>query len=813
MAVIESSRGNSGTSPLAQMSALARGRTLEVPGDHLAETGESDEPETHERESAKVVHERLISWIDNHNIARDLDPFLLGRIGDLVVRDYEIDEQSRAEWKDDAEKALDFATQKHEPKEYPWPEASSVVFPLITSASLQFNARTYPAIVQNRNVVKGVVWGDDKGTPATQNGKADGAPEMGPDGQQLWIVPPGEKKKRADRVGEHMSWQLLEQMEEWEGQTDTLLTQMPIVGGAIRKTFRDARKNANRSLLVPLMKLVWSMHAPSFETAPRHTEIQEYYPHEIETMERDDEQFIEIAYGPGGGADSDQDQNDSEAAQEFLEQHRRYDLDNDGYAEPLTITVHKASSSVVRIVACYEEDGIHVDEDTGEILSIDMIQEYTLYPFLPNPKGGSYPVGFGHLLKPLNEAINTTINQMFDAGHLQIAGGGFIGAGLNMHAGPTTFSMGEFKPVNNKGTALRDNIFTMPWPGPNAVLFQLLGFLVSAAKEVASIQDILTGDAALANTPPTTMLALIEQGQKVYTAIHKRVFRALKCELGKLYRLNRLYLTADERYRIGDTWREVTPQDYRLGGGVEPIADPTMTSDSQRLGRAALIVSRAKENPLVNPLAAEQYLFEAAQIANIDNFLPDKMPAPQASPEQQLAQQEMQIKLQTAQSKMGQERALELMQYTQAMLNFQKAKSEMSGPQLEWYEKQLDLMRMHIEALNTTVKAAAIDAHMHATKLSHHAAMTGHAVNHARNLSDVAAKARETANEQPGPADNSGGGGSPADIQQPGGAGNELGGIPAMAPSPGNSQLPALSGPLQPGAAPIGGGPVAGGNA
>jgi chaperonin GroES len=401
------------------------------------------------------------------------------------------------------------------------------------------------------------------------------------------------------------------------------------------------------------------------------------------------------------------------------------------------------------------------------------------------------------LSQALNEAINTTLNQMFDAGHLQIAGGGFIGSGLSLHAGATNFSIGEYKPVNTKGGNIRDNVFPIPWPGPNAVLFQMLGFLVGAGKEIASIQDVLTGDAAMANTPPTTMLALVDQGMKVYTAIYKRIYRALKSELKKLYRLNRIYLTKDERYQIGDTWRVVTPDDYRLGGGVEPIADPTMVTDMQRITRAALIVDRAKNNPLINPLAAERYLFQAAQIPRVDDFLPEQMPPKQPSPEENkaiLEQHRLQFEMQESQSKLGLTRAQELQAYTTAMLNFAKAKGEMSGPQIEWMEAQLTQMRLHIEALNTTVKAAAVDAKMHSDRLRHHGVLMGHAVQHSANMADTAARARETADEQPGSADN--GGGSPAspDLSQPGGAGDGGSGIPAVAPQSGNTMLPPIPG-------------------
>lgn len=726
------------------------------------EASESIRPVTKKRNGSDK--QGLVDDIDDHNLARHFDRQTLDALGMLVVREFQIDVDSRAEWKDEAEKALKFATQESEPKQYPWPKSSSFIYPLITTAALQFWAKAYPAIIQNRNVVKGVVWGDDDGTPATQDGTDNSPPKMGPNGQPLWIVKPGEKRTRADKIGEHMSYQLLEEIKEWEAQTSTLLMQMPIVGGAVRKTFRSMVEECNSSVLVPLMNIVWNFHAASFEAAPRHTEILTLYPHEVRENELADETFLPLLYGSEAGEDGETDQNDTEAPRVFLEQHRRYDLDGDGYPEPIIVTVHKQSSRVVRIVARYDEDGIKEGKD-GEILRIEPECYYTLYPFLPNPKGGSHPVGFGHLLKPLNEGINTSINQMFDAGHLQIAGGGFIGSGMSIHAGPVNFQLGQYKPVNTKGGNIRDSIFPMPWPGPNQVLFELLGFLVQAAKETASIQDIMS-DPGIATAAPTTMLALIETGMRVYTAIYKGVFGALKSEFSKLYRLNRLYMTEDQKYRIGDTWRDITPSDYRLGGGVEPIADPTMVTDMQRLGRAAVLL-QFKDDPLFKPIEVRRRYLEAAQIDKIDEVLMAQMPPPQPS----IDQQEIQLKSAALQSKVGQERALELMQYTQAVLNFQKAKSVMSEPQIALMENQLDLMRLHIEALNTTVKAADVDMKAR----GHDVALHGHNLAHAARMHEVSQRAREVANEQPGPT-----GG------QPGSDGDAGAGIPALAPPTGD---------------------------
>ncbi len=600
MAYIDSSTA----SPLAAARAAPSpaDEQLEPPGaDDEAEEQEEEPRALKERAPAGSIKAALVSQVDDINIARYIDNQQLDQIGMDAVREFEIDDNSRKDWVDKAITAMKFATQDAQRKETPWSGASNVIYPLIAQSALDFAARQYPAMIQGKKVVKGVIWGDDKGTPITEDGKPDGKPRMAPPAgmptsgpqpamqpaqppqmiappqagapgpgmpppgppqpqEPLWLIAPGEKRKRADRIADHMSWQLLVEMVEWEPQTDQMLHQIPIAGGAARKTYFDPILGRNRSLVVPLVNLVWNYHAPSFEAAARHTEKMMLYPHQITEMERhgaeDDENgegmFLPLTYGPGGGADGQMfnydeeaqasDAADPNAPQFFIEQHCRLDLDDDGYAEPYTVTVHLRSSKVVRIVARYDEEGIDATDDGDTINRIAAIEHYTLYPFLPSLDGGSYPTGFGHLLRPLNSAINTCLNQMFDAGTLQNSGGGFVSDQLGMPSGQTLFQVGKFARVTTKGQAIRDAVFPIPFPGPSTTLFQLLGVLITAGKEIASIGNILAGDAAIANAPPTTVLALIEQGMKFYNAITKRLFRAEASELAKLYRLNRKHI-------------------------------------------------------------------------------------------------------------------------------------------------------------------------------------------------------------------------------------------------------------------------------
>ena len=421
------------------------------------------------------------------------------------------------------------------------------------------------------------------------------------------------------------------------------------------------------------------------------------------------------------------------------------------------------------------------DKDREEILKIIPVDHYTLIPFLPNPDGGSYPVGFGHLLRPLNEAINTTLNQMFDAGHLQNAGGGFVSDQLSIHSGPINFQVGKYVRVGSKGQAIRDAVFPMPFQGPSQVLFSLLGLLLTAGKETASVKDILAGDAKMAGASPTTILALIEQGLNVYTAIHKRVYRALKSEFNKIYRLNRLYLKDEQRrYRVGDEWREVQPDDYRLAGGVEPIADPTMITDMQKLGRAEILMG-FKDDPLINQQEIRMRLFEAASMPRIEDLF-----APPPDPKVQ--QLMMQIALEEKQAELGRVRAAELKDNSQAYLNMAMAASKANGPQMDWINAQLRIMELHIEATNTQVRAADVESK--------------HRIGHGRLLNDAAQNRQDIAasganiSSQPPPSS------LPAFPQMPGGAAPLAapaipGNGPVMPPVPGPAAPPIPQAPLQ----------------
>jgi len=634
----------------------------------MSEAYADEEYEGEEEEQSSI--ERLAEILDAENVCDLLDDGKCSTIGAQVVREFELDKTSRSDWEENHLEALKLAQQVAEKKNYPWPNAANVKYPLLTTAAIQFAARAYPAIVGGPDVVKAKVNGKDEG---------------------------GQKKARGERVAAHMSWQLLDQMPEWEEDTDKLLHILPIAGMAYRKTYRDPLLGRNRSELVTPDKLVINDSAKDIETVPRITQICEFYPYEVEEKVRS---------GAWREIDLELRSEDTEHPHEFLEQHRLLDLDDDGYAEPYIVTVHKAQQKCVRIEANFEPEDV-IPNAQGQVARIERRQFFTKYGLIPNPNGGFHDIGFGMLLRPINEAINTVINQMLDAGHLATVGGGFIGAGARLRGGTLRFRPGEWKTADTGGSTLRENMVPLPVREPSAVLFSLLGLLIDAGKDIAAVTDVMTGEGQGRNASPTTTLALIEQGMQVFSAIYKRVFRSLRAEYSKMYHLNRLWVEEDEYFTVLDEQQAVSKDDYAEGDfDIYPVADPTVVTNMQKLGRAEFLF-QFKDDPYFNPLKLRERLLEAASIDDVDDvLLPEPPPNPMAmleadkmdiqKRELMLRESEININAMEALARIGKLKA-------DAIKALAEAEAAEAGPQIELYRQQLSDLQ-HQEKMTMEAK-------------------------------------------------------------------------------------------------------------
>ncbi len=269
------------------------------------------------------------------------------------------------------------------------------------------------------------------------------------------------------------------------------------------------------------------------------------------------------------------------------------------------------------------------------IVRIPKRDYFVRYVCFEDPEGGFYGKGFGQLLKPINQSVDSLINQLIDAGTLSNTGGGFMAKGFRAPSGTLRFDPGEWKKVDVPGINLRDSILPLPVREPSGVLFKLLGLLIDAGKDIASIQDVVTGGGGQ-NMAATSVLALIEQGTKVYTAIFKRIWRSLKEEFSLLYDLNTRYLSDEGYFTFHDNQTAIARADYEKGSlDIVPAADPNMATDFQKAARAAALREFAAEFP---DIANRQEIYlaglESMGIADKERFLAP--PPTEPEPEQMI---------------------------------------------------------------------------------------------------------------------------------------------------------------------------------
>ena len=564
--------------------------------------------------------------------AEDLD-----RLGAWVHDGYTRDKASRKKWEDRNEAGMNLAMQLSEKKTFPWPNCSNIAFPLVTMAVLQFHSVAYPALIDGRQVVKCKPVGND---------------------------PQGKIADRVDRITRHMNYQVLEEDQAWEEQTDRLLINLPVVGSAFKKSYFRSSLGHTVSELVLARDLVMNYYAKSIEDCQRKTHIIPLYRNEIyeRVMRgtfRDCREDRWYEQPPATQLTSQQrEANKRQGIEEpmgdeitpftTLEQHCWVDFDKDGYAEPYIITIEETSKKVLRIVARFEEESDIERNHRGEIVSIRPVEYFTKYSFIPSPDGGVYDIGFGVLLGPLNESTNTLINQLVDAGTMSNLAGGFLGRGAKIRGGVYTFAPLEWKRIDSTVDDLNKAIYPLPVREPSAVLFNLLSLLINFTSRIPGTTDAIMGENPGQNTPAETSRNMIAQGMKVFSVIFKRVWRSMKQEFRKLYILNSIYLPVRKVYGAEDDF--ILREDYLASpNSIVPFADPAIISQEMKIAKAQTIRAASMESPGgYDREFVEKNFLKALEVDQIDLVYPglEAKPAP-PHPKLQIEQ----IKAQTAVAK------------------------------------------------------------------------------------------------------------------------------------------------------------------
>ncbi len=600
--------------------------------------------------------ENLLSeYFKSINIADNLKPSQLNKIGEDVALRYGDDESERDEWLKINERGIKLAAQDSKGAKWAGQDSFDVMYPLISSASIQFAARAYPNIIKGGDVVK-----VDK--PGFENGMDD----------------------RGNRISKYMNFQLINKIPSWPDEMDQLLFVLPVMGCHFKKTYQGDMGVVSEN--VPAADLCIPYKAKSLKDAPQITQIIVLSQNDVVERQRTgkyrDMDLVNLGYGE-----------DEKDEQIFLEQHCWIDLDSDGYKEPYIVVIHKETHEVMRISTRFNLEGIHMN-DKEEVYKIDPVNHYTRYLFMPAFDGSVYGMGFGRLLGPINTTVNSVINQLLDAGSLYTRQGGFIGKDVRLGTNQSMyFKVGEWKHVNYRGDDLRKNIVPLPAHEPSTVLYQLLGTMVEAGKEMSSVSELLSGEQRQSNVPAATTLALIEQGLKVFSGIYKRIYRSLKSEIDKIRKLNYLYLGDEEYINVLNIEAKAEEDFYPDDYDVIPLVDETEITELQKLARSKELMELRGQG--LNDIEIIRRHLEALNIPNPELIIPEKQePDPK---------EEAEVSLTFA--KADRESA-------DAKLATEKVNSEIVEQQVSQAGVQLDAEKLKIEKARTVneIKNSKIEA-------------------------------------------------------------------------------------------------------
>lgn len=567
--------------------------------------------------------EQLKKFVDSDNIADELDSDQLNQIGQRCLHNFEEDYTSMSEWLNTVKKVIELAGLVGGPKNYPLPNSSNVKFPLVTKACSEFSSRVYPEIIKDGKIVRARVIGKDPYLPTDPRSKA----------------------ALAERVTSYMNYQLLEKNEEWELQLDRLLTLLSLIGFVCTKTYYDPIKRYVCSDLCNYEDLIVHSDCKSLCEAPRVSHILHLRMNDLISAVRAD-LFLE---DPITELLEKQTEHNSDMIYDIVEQHCYLDLDDDDYQEPYIVSFLKETGKILRIKARFEMDQTSDQESEnsdvayksieikkGKIVSIKPTNHFTDYHFLVNPKGKFHSIGFGTLMFGLNNAINTLLNELIDAGNLRNLQGGFIDSRFNPVAtGEVLTRPGQFIKLKAEGVGMKlsDGVMPFNYNEPSDVLFKLMGTLVASGEKLSSSTEIMTGGANPENNKTGATQALIQEGQKVHTAILKRIYRSLTDNFRKIFHLNGQYLDPHIYQEVIEGELTINQNDFdETQIRILPVADPNLGSEAQRAQKIQMLAG-IQQLPGVNPIKITQRIVMGLEVENPQELLADPKTQQKPDPE------------------------------------------------------------------------------------------------------------------------------------------------------------------------------------
>ena len=540
---------------------------------------------------------------DEHyaNLADFLPDEVLGPLASDLNSKYMDYSASRKDWEKTYTTGLDLLGFKYDNRTEPFSGASGATHPVLAEAVTQFQALAYKELL----------------------------PANGPVRTQILGVPTPEKTDQANRVKDFMNYEIMEKMKEYEPEFDQMLFNLPLAGSAFKKVYYDDMEQRAVSKFVPADDLIVPYTATSLDDAEaiihrvkisenelRKQQVAGFYKDVDVGKPQDKETDVEKKERELEGVSRTKD----EDVFTLLECH--VDLDLEGFEDVNQQTGEPSGIKIPYIVTLVE--GSH------EILSVrrnyeigdpkkTKIQYFVHFKFLPGL--GFYGFGLIHMIGGLSRTATSALRQLLDAGTLSNLPAGFKMRGIRIRDDAQSIQPGEFRDVDAPGGNLRDSFMMLPFKEPSQTLLSLMGIVVQAGQRFASIADLQVGDGNQQAAVGTTV-ALLERGSRTMSAIHKRIYSALKNEFRILARVFKLYLPPEYPYDVVGGQKMIKQSDFDDRVDILPVADPNIFSQTQRISLAQTELQLAASNPQIhNQYEVYRNMYEALGVKDIDKIL------------------------------------------------------------------------------------------------------------------------------------------------------------------------------------------------
>ena len=544
----------------------------------------------------------------NHyaNLAEELDNQEVLNIGKSLIRAYEDDKASRKDWEDQYSKGLKMLGVVVEDRQDPFPGASGVHHPLMSEAATQFPARAISEMF----------------------------PAGGPVKTQIIGKQSDKKLEQAQRVQDFMNFQVTNQITDYFNELDQMLFYLALAGSAFKKIYFDNSLDRICSKFVPADQFVISYENTDLETAERYTQVMKLTTNEIKR--RQVEGFyrdVPVTQNQGGQNSSDLVQSTieklegmstsmSDKIHTILEIHADIDLgeDESGLALPYIVTVDYESGQTLAIRRNWKEDDPLKRKRTY----------FIHYKYLPGL--GFYGFGLIQMIGGLQHASTGALRALLDSAAFANLNGGFKAKGARIEGGDITVSPGEWVDVEAYGDDLRKSFIPLPFKEPSPTLLQLLGVLTESGRRFASIADAMVGQSA-GSGPVGTTIALIEQGSKVFSAIHKRLHQAQGREFKLIYELNGEYLDDEYPYDVIGERKTIRRKDFNDAVNVVPVSDPNIFSQAQRIALAQTGLQLAQQAPnIIDTKEAYRRFLQSLNIPDYQDLIIEDEETPRRDP-------------------------------------------------------------------------------------------------------------------------------------------------------------------------------------